>query len=152
MCTSVEEFKKLLKYVDTSKLWIVPLGKNSKRPVKGFNWTEQRITVRQAMQWLSKGNNIAIVAKANGLCFIDVDNLRLLHKLNIPPTLTVKTPHGGYHFYFYNNGITENVFGNGIELRMHNAYVVGVGSCVDGKVYRIIYACKPRSIGEVINA
>ena len=141
--TDVREFLKFLKYVDKSKLWLIPLGSNSKRPIKGFNWTDQRISIKQAIDWLKQGNNVAVVAKANGLCFIDVDNPDLVRHLKIPPTLTVRTPHGGYHYYFYNCGITDNWFGL-VEYRMHNAYVVAPGSEIDGKVYRIVYACKPK--------
>ncbi len=150
MFTSVREFLKLTKYIDVKKLWIIPLAPNSKRPVSGYKWTENRITVNQAIQLLSRGYNIAFVSKKNGLCFIDIDNPKLLSKLHSPPTLVVKTPHGGYHLYYYNDLMLEsNVFADGIEFRMHNAYVVGAGSCIDSKVYEIVYATKPAKISNV---
>jgi len=151
MFDRISEFREFCKYVEYRRLWLIPLAKNSKRPLKGFKFTEQKINKSKAQDYLAKGYNVGIVAKPDKLCFIDVDNPSLIEKyrLNKLNTLVVKTPKG-YHYYFYNCGLRCNFLGNGIELRCYNMYVVAPGSVVDGKMYRVINHAKPLPITEVI--
>ena len=77
---------------------------------------------------------------------IDVDpdrgGMESLAKLNLPPTLTIKTARGGFHYYFKappGMMITNSVnrLGQGIDVRGYGGYVVGPGSIVNASAYRI---------------
>lgn len=100
------------------------------------------------------------VATGRGLLVLDIDdktdskgrprngsaNLNLLTTLwgDLPSTLTVETPSGGRHYYLRFDPAmplptTVDLMGfSGIDARGDGGYVVGPGSIVDGREYRII--------------
>ncbi len=62
-------------------------------------------------------------------------------------TFTVRTPHGGYHYYFKykskdnNDNYLKNgtkFRGVGLDFKTEGGYVLAPGSCVDGKHYNVI--------------
>ena len=56
-----------------------------------------------------------------------------------PNTFTVQTPSGGYHFYYRVDRLVKcrvRVHEE-IDIRGENGYVVGPGSCINGKFYEI---------------
>ena len=87
-----------------------------------------------------------------GGTFIDVDNknglngsemLDVLQDLHgdLPPTLTVETPTGGFHRYFLADiliGNSASVMAPGLDVRGRAGYVVGPGSTIGDKAYRIV--------------
>jgi len=92
--------------------------------------------------------NIGIAT--NTLLVVDVDNkgkktgsdsiLKLeLEGKTFSKTLTQKTPHGFHHIYKIKKPIPQgaNVLGPGLDIRARGGYIVGAGSIVDGKTYKI---------------
>lgn len=66
-------------------------------------------------------------------------------------TFTVRTPHGGYHYYFNykskdnNDNYLKNgtkFRGVGLDFKTEGGYVLSPGSCVDGKYYKVINQTK----------
>ena len=66
-------------------------------------------------------------------------------------TFTVRTPHGGYHYYFNykskdnNDNYLKNgtkFRGVGLDFKTEGGYVLAPGSCVDGKYYKVINQTK----------
>jgi hypothetical protein len=93
--------------------------------------------------------NVGCVAKPNGCWFLDIDDLAVKgtierdtgHRLD-GLTFTVRTQKGGLHLYFKQNNESralDNCKQSGIQgeelwsARVDNMYVVGPGSCVQGK-------------------
>jgi putative DNA primase/helicase len=82
----------------------------------------------------------------SGLFVLDVDpkngGLESLAKLpELPPTRMVRTPSGGFHFYFkWQDGLTNRnaglkQYGPGLDARGEGGYVVVPPSIIDGKRY-----------------
>lgn len=74
----------------------------------------------------------------------EVDGVREWNKLvagkDCPATRTVRTPGGGVHLYFRTDARYGNPVGRlapGIDVRAHNAYVIGPGSVTDKGVYTL---------------
>jgi hypothetical protein len=60
---------------------------------------------------------------------------------DLPNTLRIRTPSGGYHVYFTGNAansVGKKELGGGIDVRAKGGYVVGAGSVIDGKAYEIV--------------
>jgi len=58
----------------------------------------------------------------------------------LPQTLTVSTPSGGYHYYFqaiHEIGNSIGKIGEGLDIRSTGGYVVGPESVIDGRKYFI---------------
>ena len=82
-------------------LSVIPVGRD-KKPL--FNWkefTERRATKSEVEKWYTDHPTagVAIVTgKISNLTVIDVENHGIYEYL--PPTMTIKTGGGGYHFYY----------------------------------------------------
>ena len=67
-------------------------------------------------------------------------HLREISESDRLKTFSVKTPSGGFHYFFY----TREQIGNrtdileGIDTRGKGGYVVGAGSNIDGNAYVIL--------------
>ncbi|MBF0341346.1 MAG: AAA family ATPase [Magnetococcales bacterium] len=86
-----------------------------------------------------------------GGTFLDIDNkedkngsvmLNILQDLHgdLPETLMVETPSGGFHFYFKEHADIRNSAGRmapDIDVRGWHGYVVGPGSTIGDKAYRL---------------
>jgi hypothetical protein len=69
----------------------------------------------------------------------DLEVLELCNS-DLPDTLIVKTPSGGYHIYLLGNAansVGKKELGRGIDVRGKGGYVLGPGSTIDGKRYDI---------------
>jgi len=99
-------------------------------------------------------HNIGIATskfKDGALLVVDVDNkkgkngsatvLQLeLNGFEFPRTLMQKTPTGGYHYiYKVSEPIKQgvSVLGKGLDIRSRGGYILGAGSVIDGKPYKI---------------
>lgn len=76
------------------------------------------------------------------LLVVDVDakkdGIATAKGLDLPGTLTAKTPGGGYHLFYRKPGGVKNsvgLIGQGVDIRSNGGYVVAVGSVVSGKRY-----------------
>ena len=118
-----------------------------------------------------KNNNVGFpCGPSNNLFVVDVDTKdngieefdKYINKFGIPPTLTVNTANGGYHYYFtFNHSLPsaryliENILtnstkyrGSGIDIRTKGGYIVGPNSAINGKKYKIINEIEPCEIPE----
>ncbi len=142
--------------------YIFPLRENSKLPlIKDFPNKATR-SVEQITAWwkdpvmeLEHDYNIGISTSTFGdneaLIVIDVDNKgekkgsEVLEELDMlgkesPFTSTQTTPTNGKHLiYRHTEALKQgvNVLGKGLDIRSKGGYIVGAGSTIDGKYYRV---------------
>ncbi|HJW72587.1 MAG TPA: bifunctional DNA primase/polymerase [Geothrix sp.] len=69
-------------------------------------------------------------------------------------TFTVQTPTGGLHLYYWTaepikQGADVLGEGSGVDTRAGNGYLVGPGSALDGKPYRVTHAAPIASMGAL---
>jgi len=144
---------------------VFPLVHNGKTPSLAANWREISTTDLDVVSDWPEGDNIGIDTGKSGLIVVDVDvksgpgaqtwKSLLRHRGGMadwPETLTVQTASGGYHFYF-KSGDTEmrnsaSLIGSWIDIRAQGGYVVGWGSVVNGREYRIIHDDPPMPIPD----
>jgi putative DNA primase/helicase len=130
---------------------VFPLQPNGKNPLTehGFKDASRDPTVIQA--WWSKWPeaNVGIATgRISGIVVLDVDRKHGVDgvvsaaELDLPPTLVIKTPSGGYHlFYKAPPGvIVPRRIGvkPGLDVLGEGGYVVAAGSWVNGCVYAIV--------------
>lgn len=143
-----------------SRGWhVFPLRPGTKRPAVDRGWetwaTVDTATIEQ--RWASAPYNIGIATGPSGLVVIDLDAshdgsphgrqklLELAKESNesIPrATFTVTTPNDGWHLYFrapahVRIGNSIGRVGPYIDTRGIGGYVVGPGSVINGRRYRI---------------
>lgn len=127
---------------------VFPLSYNSKSEQILSSWKNEATTdVNQIKKWFENTDCNLAIRTGNGLAVIDVDvknseegKKLILEKLKeFPNTFTVQTPSGGYHFYYRVDRLVKcrvRVHEE-IDIRGENGYVVGPGSCINGKFYEI---------------
>jgi RecA-family ATPase len=128
-------------------LKIFPCAINGKEPALTGDWASHTTTDEDKIQgWIKNRYNLGVDCGASGLCVIDVDNKNgkngseslLKAELmfgELPDTYTVKTPTGGFHYYFY--GLTRNRVDMfpGVDVRSWGGYVLAEKSCIDSRYY-----------------
>lgn len=115
---------------------VFPLEPGSKEPVKGSSWKAEATTdpVKIRAWWAFEPNYNYAVAAGEGTLIVDVDAAKggyaSLLDLDLPDTLTVKTPGGGMHRYYAGPDVQNSVdrIAPGIDIRSAGGYVVGPGS------------------------
>ena len=150
-----------------SNLIKIQCAPNAKVPPKNYKWTDpqNQTTIKP------KGNYGVVCGSANNLIVLDVDvkddgvaELQdyIKNHGNIN-TYTVRTPSGGYHYYFNYKGANEidneriarwlrnstKYRAKGLDIRTQGGYVVGPGSRVGGKEYEVV---KNTDIGNMPSA
>lgn len=131
------------------KGWAVfPAVANTKIPAVKNGFKEASKDSEKISKWWTSGDfNTAIATgEVSGITIVDVDmkggknGRESLKKLNLPPTLTVKTPTGGWHLYYkYNPKIKTTVaLLEAIDIRNDGAYVVAPPSQINGIDYEWI--------------
>ncbi len=105
--------------------------------------------------WWSKNHeyNPAFCPASVDLFIIDVDPGADTHTLQWPDTYTVRTPRGGFHFYFKGTGpSTSGKLAAHIDTRSIGGYVLLPPSMVNGKTYiaenNLDYAPLPPWVSE----
>lgn len=132
------------------------IKKNAKSPlVAGAFGGEDDNTVDQ---WIVEGGNVAYATgKTSGIAVIDIDthhgidglsNLKDFletYDITLPKTKVVKTPSGGYHYYFkldekYNDTqfIQNHPQLKGVDFQVHGRIVLAPPSQIDGKYYEVV--------------
>lgn len=140
---------------------VFPLVPNGKKPlIEDFPTLATRDPERIKDWWIDpimefeRDYNVGISTSRFGddgaLLVIDVDNkdgkngteelmkLDLLHE--VPETFSQTTPTGGEHlFYKVKEPVKQgtNVLGLGLDIRSKGGFVVGAGSLIDGKPYKV---------------
>jgi hypothetical protein len=119
---------------------VFPVSPNAKTPLVA-GWREQATTDTERIRaWWAKTPDANVGVSTEGLVVVDVDpkNGGREDGLALPPTLTVATPSGGRHYYYA--GVGRNSVSSlapGVDTRSSGGYVVGPGSCIGGRPYRI---------------
>jgi hypothetical protein len=145
-------------------LKVFPLSPNTKSPPpKG--WQKLATTDEKTITawWMeSPDSNIGI--SSEGYVFLDHDPRHETEatkaflnekKPLLKHTFYVGTPSGGMHFYFSGSadGLKTGGFPPGIDVRADGAgYVVGPGSDIDGKPYRVHYNVAIKPLPDEIRA
>lgn len=136
------------------------LKKNGKAPLVAgaFNGEDNSLI----KQWIEEGGNVGVLTgSANGIAVIDIDNHNGVdglgnlkefldtYDIELPKTMVVKTPSGGYHYYFkldekYNNTqfIQNHKQLEGVDFQTHGRYVVAPPSKIDGNEYEPVRILK----------
>ena len=128
---------------------VIPLREGSKLPAtpNGFKNASKDEDVLKEWLKLNPSFNIGIATGlVSGLTVVDVDvknghkGKESLKSLNLPPTLTVKTPTGGWHLYFKYNPSIKSAIGilDGIDIKSDGGYVVAPPSTTPEGVYEFV--------------
>lgn len=151
--TNFNEIKKLFRHIPRTVLKnvsFIELHNGTKIPFSRFKEKENWLTYYQVKDRMHSGSNIAVLARQNGLMFLDIDsdedgNLKASEEFieGIPKTFTVQTRSNGNHYYFLNENKYPNqlVYEKGVEigeLRTNWQYVVAPGSWVDPAQYTVL--------------
>ena len=132
------------------------LKKNGKAPLVAgaFNGESEELIKK----WIEEGGNVGtLTGSASGIAVIDIDTHKGVngmgnliefldtYDIELPKTKVVKTPSGGYHFYFkldekYNETqfIQNHSQLKGVDFQTHGRYVVAPPSQIDGKYYEVV--------------
>lgn len=124
----------------------IRLKKNGKTPLVAgaFNGEDYKLI----QSWYQEGGNVGtLTGSASGIAVIDIDNHNGVdglgnlknfldtYDIELPKTMVVKTPSGGYHYYFkldekYNDTqfIQNHKLLEGVDFQTHGRYVVAPGS------------------------
>lgn len=136
---------------------LIKVKSNSKIPDMGKDWVGNATNDEATIQrWFDSDQhtNYGIagsIATQDGekyLLRVDadikpgVDGRKAVEELGLPPTLTVRTPSGGLHYYF----TTDIEYSNGwrgkgpkaVDVRGYGGFTVGPGCMVNGNGYEII--------------
>ena len=120
---------------------VVPNGKLPYR--KGINEATTDAAIIQ--RWFDKKPDLNYGVATAGYAVLDVDPRKnvdgWLEELtalgDMPKTLTVITPQGGMHIWGSGFEAGQRAISTAIDVRGRGGYVVGPGSVIDGKAYRI---------------
>ena len=115
---------------------VFPITPGGKVPPKGLAWKIEATTDPAKIRawWAFEPNYNYAVAAGEGTLIVDVDAAKngfaALLDLDLPDTLTVKTPGGGMHLYMHGPDVQNSVdrIAPGIDIRSAGGYVVGPGS------------------------
>lgn len=113
-------------------------GKHPRHNLAPHGFKDATRDVNKIREWWMLGNWNVGIATGDGLCVIDVD---VKHNggeemdtwltaagVDLPPTYTVMTGTGGYHYYFTGNTKSRNGWLRGVDIKSIGGYVVGAGS------------------------
>ena len=142
---------KAVKWFIRNGFYVFPLNKNSKRPsIKDWPNKASRDYNDFKGYWES-GHNIGIYTgkylQHQALIVVDIDNKKNGHKnfakiksdKKFPLTITQDSPGGSHVIYLCNSGVKNSVnkIAMGIDIRSTGGYIVGAGSVVNGKRYKL---------------
>ena len=132
------------------------LKKNGKAPLVAGAFGGEDYKLIQS--WAQEGGNVGVLTgSASGIAVIDIDNHNGIdglgnlkefldtYDIELPKTQVIKTPSGGYHYYFkldekYNETqfIQNHPQLEGVDFQTHGRYVVAPPSQIDGKYYEVV--------------
>lgn len=132
------------------------LKKNGKAPLVAGAFGGEDYKLIQS--WVQEGGNVGVLTgSASSIAVIDIDNHNGVdglgnlkefletYDIELPKTQVIKTPSGGYHYYFklpntYNDTqfIQNHSQLEGVDFQTHGRYVVAPPSQIDGKYYEVV--------------
>lgn len=116
--------------------WFFRCDTASKAPALQFgSWKDpkNRLTTKQAMDWMFRGGNVGIAAMPEDpLVNVDVDDSDVTKKEDLKPTLMARSrSRTGLHAWFFSQDDIPNIpTDNAGEIRAKGQYVVAPGSYV----------------------
>jgi P4 family phage/plasmid primase-like protien len=125
-----------------ARLNIIPILPNEKRPaVEWKRYQNERYPSEGLKGW--KGNFAVVCGRSSSnLVVLDVEDPKLYERfLKDIDTLTVKTPRGGVHLYFFTGMTVRKIpkfLGYPIDVQGEGSYVLIPPSKLNGKPYQII--------------
>lgn len=142
---------------------VFPCIPGGKKPLTPNGFKNASTDIAQVTKWWRRypDANIGIATGAvSGLYVIDIDNKdgkdgsKNLGELEgkhgkFPGTYTVRTPSGGFHYYFtWLDGLGNSAerLGPGIDTRGEGGYVIGAGSVIGGRAYEVIVDLPPAEL------
>ena len=113
-----------------------PILPGDKIPPRDLRWKEEATTDPAKIRawWAFEPRYNYGVAAGEGTLILDVDagknGYAALLEIDLPPTLTVKSPGGGEHQYFSGPDVANSVdrIAPGLDIRSAGGYVIGPGS------------------------
>ena len=140
----MESLKHALKYAKLN-FKVFPLKVNSKSEQVCKSWKNEATTDENLIRNMWKNNYNVGVVTGYGLVVIDIDvkngkdgrTVFNQYAPNFPSTFTVKTPNGGYHYWYLVNReipCKVNLY-EGIDIRGEGGYVLAPGSIVNNIEY-----------------
>lgn len=145
---------------------VFPVQK-SKYPFKGFHWRDLSTTdTAQIQEWAKQypGCNWAMdcfksdrtvydVDVKDGAAGLDSHTILLLEYDDMPDTLKIETPSGGFHLHFTGRIKSLNAFRPGIDVKSDGGYVLIPGSTNEqGTPYRVVEDRVPARVPEWLRA
>ncbi|GAA2536995.1 bifunctional DNA primase/polymerase [Pseudonocardia hydrocarbonoxydans] len=149
-------------------MFVFPLRPGRKTPALSRSWEARATTDPEQIErwWVTAPYNIGVATGPSHLLVIDLDSPRShgstgqpdgrqvfrdladQHDATVPrDTFSVATAGGGLHLYFRvlheQLGNSAGRLGPHVDSRARGGYVVGPGSTVDGRPYRILCAGDP---------
>lgn len=131
--------------------WAVfPLVPGGKAPLTAHGFKEATVEPEQIETWWAKWPNANIgiaTGQKSGIVVIDIDRKNGIDgavaaaELELPKTLVIRTPSGGYHAYLHQPTppIPRRIgVRPGLDILGDGGYVVAAGSMVDGRYYEIV--------------
>ncbi len=130
---------------------VFPLLENDKEPAYADDWRQiatndpDMITRMWRDPVLGTERNYNIGCSCNDMVVVDIDVKKDKDGYNQYmmmgghfDTLSVRTPSGGFHCYFYGPDSSNEPLSSGVDVRSHNGYTVAPGSSIDGVFYAVI--------------
>lgn len=129
---------------------VFPLKPNGKEPLTEHGFKDGTTDPEAIRQWWTSWPeaNVGIVTgRQSGIVVLDidrkhgVDGVESVSKLDLPRTLTIRTPSGGFHLFFKAppSAIVPRKIGvmPGLDILGEGGYVVAAGSHINGCLYEI---------------
>lgn len=130
---------------------VFPLRPNAKTPLTAHGFKEATKSVEQIQQWWAQwpDANVGVVTgRDSGIVVLDVDRKHGVDgvvaatELDLPETMVVRTPSGGFHLIFKapDNAVIARKIGvrPGLDILGEGGYFVAPGSVVNGAMYEIV--------------
>ena len=138
--------------MNNSSFNFIKFSKNSKLPIN--KWTDKNNQSKELPN-IFKYNVGIPTGDVNNIIVLDIDVKddgltewqTYITEHEEPLTLTVKTPSGGYHYYFKNSSDNELIKylttrtkyrGVGIDIRNNGGYVLAPPSIINNVVYEVV--------------
>ena len=155
----MESLKYALNYA-TFNFKVFPLKVNSKSKQVCKSWKNEATTNKGIIKQMWNENHNVAVVTGNGLVVIDVDvkngkdGKKIFDELSkdFPDTFTVKTPSGGYHYWYLVDReipCSVNLY-EGIDIRGEGGYILAPPSIVDNKKYEVINSISLANANEAV--
>jgi len=143
----------------SKKVSVIPLNPKSKLPACAWKDYAVRLpTEAEVTKWWTDNPeyNLGVVTGlVSNLTVVDFDVKNgLSAKINdLPQTLKVKTPSGGFHLYYkYEPSLRTGVdiFGDmsGVDIRNDGGYVVAPPSVIEAGAYKVAFSSEIKQLGD----